>query len=401
MDELRVKLGRSADELQRYAQTSGLMFAGENTNVSDAKLRELQSELSRAQAERVLKQSTYEAAVAIAPDLLPEVLDNTAVRNTQGRLTEMKVQLADLSTLLTPENYKVQRLQAQIAELEKTLKTERTTTLDRIRIETESAQRREAALTKAYIAQGKLVNEDAVKAIRYDLLKREVDANRQLYDSMLQKVKEAGVVSAMRASNIRVIDPAEPPFVPFKPNPSLNFTMAILSGLLLGVTFAFVADQFDRTFRLPGDSIEYLKVPELGLIPLAAVDPTYQENAPRRLRFLSANARGSDFQPTSEINAWEQNGSLLAESFRGLVASIVLPKMFGERPRAIVITSPRSKDGKEHSCCQFGGGSGENEAPGAAHRRRYPAVPPTHDFQCRAGAGPHGISAGQSGGRKL
>jgi polysaccharide biosynthesis transport protein len=352
LDELKQRLEQSADKLQSYASQSGLLqYGGENNSISDERLRQLQAELSRAQADRVLKQAQYEAATAIAPGAVAEAIDTSAFRATQSRLTELRAQLADLSSLLTPENYKVKRLKAQIAEIENSLRAERSTATDHIRVETESAQRREAMLTRAYLAQGRLVNEDAVKAIRYDLLKREVDANRQLYDSMLQKVKESRVASAMRASNVRVIDPAEAPFRPIRPDPFLNLSLGLMGGLLMGVTAAFVSDQFDRTLRRPGDSLAYLKIPELGMIPRAAIDPVYQDAKRERNRVvgngkLSLTGVTQMREISPEIGAWGGCTSLLAESFRGVVASILLPDSAGTHPRVIVLTSPKAKEGK-------------------------------------------------------
>ena len=358
LSELRVKLEDSADRLQRYAADNDLVqYGGENNSVSDERLRQLQAELSRAQADRVLKQAQVEAAQGIAPKSVAEVLDKDALRGTQARLAELRAQLADLSSLLTPENYKVKRVQAQIAALEESLEQERGSAVDRIRVQAESAQRRESLLSRAYVEQEKRVHVDALKAIRYDLLKREVDANRQLYDSMLQKIKESRIASAMRASNVRVIDPAEPPFLPYRPNVFFNLSMGLVGGLLLGVTAAFVADQFDSTLRQPGDMAACLSVPALGMIPVAKLDPAYRESPrigshTRKRSLLTVGGEVID-NGSPEIRVWETGGSLITESFRSLAASIVLPRG-GYAPKVLLMTSARPKEGKSTVIANLG-----------------------------------------------
>src|SRR5690606_6009333 len=98
------------------------------------------------------------------------------------------------------------------------------------RAELEAAERREALLERSYRIQSVQVSEQAERAIRYDILKGEVETNRRLYDRLLQKVKEAGVASAMRVSHIRLIDPARPPRLPHRPNHLFNSLLGVIAG---------------------------------------------------------------------------------------------------------------------------------------------------------------------------
>ena len=113
------------------------------------------------------------------------------------------------------------------------------------------------------------MSEQAAKVAHYNILKNEVDTNRQLYDSMLHNVQEAAMSSALRASNIRVIDSAEPPARPYKPSILLNSGLGILAGVFFGMVFVVVQERLDRTIHGPGDTTLFLDVPELGAIPSA------------------------------------------------------------------------------------------------------------------------------------
>src|SRR5207302_10458779 len=112
--------------------------------------------------------------------------------------------------------------QAEIAALETANLNQRNQLVSRIRSDYQQARRREDLLSAAYAKQVQTVSEQSGGTIAFNTLKQEVDSNRQLYDSMRQRLREANIGSALRASNIRVVDPAEPPSAPYRPRPVLN-----------------------------------------------------------------------------------------------------------------------------------------------------------------------------------
>ncbi|MBI3665301.1 MAG: polysaccharide biosynthesis tyrosine autokinase [Acidobacteria bacterium] len=367
LNDLKIKLEKSEEQLQAYGRNSGLLYTAEKENVVEEKLKQLQDELSKAQAERISKQSQYEIASSSPAESLPEVLDNGPLREYQVRLAELRRQLAELSFSLTPAHYKVRRVEAQIAEIEATLRKERNNIVTRIRNEFEAARRREKLLATAYARQAQLVSEQAGKAIQYNILKREVDTSRQLYDSLLQRVKEAGIISAMQASNIRVIDPARTPKRPYKPNLFVNAGLGLLAGVFCGVVFVFLREHADRSFKGPGDAAMYLKVPELGVIPSNTSAGAKSPHGRRRLVISLRNAPKPEPKtdgngPESkngntervELATWQQQPSALAESFRATLTSILLSGNNGARPRIIVFTSPNPMEGKTTVVCNLG-----------------------------------------------
>ncbi|MDP2999787.1 MAG: Wzz/FepE/Etk N-terminal domain-containing protein [Bryobacterales bacterium] len=116
--DLKGSLEWSEQALQRYAREAGLLFTSETDSVAEAKLRQLQEALSKAQSDRVQEQARYERAVASPPDSLPEVLDDSALKDYQVKLTDLRRQFAERSSTLTASHYRVRELRAQIAELE-------------------------------------------------------------------------------------------------------------------------------------------------------------------------------------------------------------------------------------------------------------------------------------------
>src|SRR5450432_993165 len=273
LSQMKVDLEKSEAQLQAYARSSGLTMT-EKENVTEGRLKELQDELDKAQADRVDKQAKFEEAKSKPAESLPQTIDDPMLREYQLKLTDLQRQLVELTATLTPEHYKVQRVQAQITELQSALERQRTNVLRRVGNEYAAASRREKLLQQSYIEQQKTVANQSDKAIHYDTLRREVDSSRQLYDTLLNRVKQAGLASAMRASNVLVVDEAKPPFLPAKPNVPVNSALGLFCGIFLGLGFVVFRTRFDRSIQAPGDLQMYLNLPELGVIPMAEVCDT-------------------------------------------------------------------------------------------------------------------------------
>ena len=191
------------------------------------------------------------------------------------------------------------------------------------------------------------MSEQAAKVTHYNILKREVDTNRQLYDSMLQNVQEAGMTSALGASNIRVVDSAEPPTRPYKPSLALNSALGLLAGAFFGIAFVVVQERADRTIHGPGEATIYLDVPELGAIPSAKgrTEPA------SRLLPERKGPQNQEVRRAADHGEWNwslriKNLSLLADAFRATLTSILYSGENGDRPRIIVITSANPGEGK-------------------------------------------------------
>src|SRR6267142_2448381 len=209
LDEMKTKLEQSEAQLQDYVRTSGLTVTSDKQNLAENGLKQLQAELSKAQADRIASQAKFEEAKNKPADSVPEISDDPTMREYRQRMTELQRQYAELSATLTPEHYKVQRVQAQITELQFNMLQERSNIQRRIGNEYSAALRREKLLSQADAEQEKVVADQSSKAIHYDTLKREVDSTRQIYEAMLQRGKQAGLATAMRASNVLVVDPAK------------------------------------------------------------------------------------------------------------------------------------------------------------------------------------------------
>jgi capsular exopolysaccharide synthesis family protein len=361
LTDLKEKVETSERDLQAYNRRAGLLYTTEKNSVAETKLGQLQDELSRAHAERVAKQTQYEMAKSAPAESLPAVLDNGPMREYQLKLAELRRQLAEQKSLLTPTNYKVVRLQAQVDDLESTAARERANITTRVQNEFRSAAAREKMLERNYAEQAALVQDQASKAIRYETLKQEVESSRAMYKETLRKVKEADVLSAIRASNIRVIDPAKPPARPYKPDMALNAGVGTFGGLLLAFMVVFVRESTDRSFRAPGNTASYLGIRDLGVVPSASGG--LRGFLPRSTRLLSKGESSGDLgrpswqrgnTPQVELIAWNQPSSQLSASFRSVMMSLLYSKQEQKPPRVMVVTSSQPKEGKTTVICNLG-----------------------------------------------
>jgi succinoglycan biosynthesis transport protein ExoP len=354
IDDARLRLRTSENALQTYAGQSGLIFTDDNTNVATEKLQQLQQELSTATADRITRQSRYELAKNSPPDALADVLNDPGLRATAAKINDVRSQVADLSAIYNPAYSKSKRTQAELEALQAGFDRDRADIIRRIENDYHEATRKESLLLASYDAQIKEVTKQGEKAIQYNILKRETDSNRQLYDTMLQQTKQASIASAMHASNVRVVDPAEVPSLPISPNFKINSIVGLFAGLLLSVAFVSVRDHADRTLHQPGDIKLWTDLPELGTIPSAAASMKTVYGRPTRSELthssvtgdLVPNVRNRSKTDSVELITWLHKPSALAEAFRSSLTSILFVGQNGNQPRTLVFTSASPSDGK-------------------------------------------------------
>jgi polysaccharide biosynthesis transport protein len=348
IDDARAKLERAENALQTYAGKSGLIFTDENTNIATEKLQQLQQQLSNATADRIAKQSHFELAKDSPPDSLGDILNADGFRDLSAKKLELRRQIASLGAVFTPSYSKLQQAQAELNTLEGTFQRERDDIVKHIENDYAEAASKEQMLAAAYDAQVRDVTGQGEKLIQYNILKREADSSRQLYDTMLQQTKQATIASAMRASNVRVVDPAELPDTPVFPNFPLNAGLGTFAGMLMGIVIATVRERADRTLQQPGDIKGWTDLPELGAIPSASSSriaygrpaSTHADDAPPRV--TRGIRPGNDFETVTS----RQKVSIAAEAFRSALTSILFIGENGSRPRVIVFTSASPRDGK-------------------------------------------------------
>jgi len=366
LESFKAKLEKSEDDLQEYAQKNGLLFLetqkGDTENIVNERLRELQDELTKAQAERYAKESLYRLTEAGDYSALPGVVDNKLMQELTARLAEFERQKAALTPTFTGDYPKMKEIQSQIDQIERRLDAERKRAAQGIVDDYLAATRREDLVRAAFEQQQNQANLVAGRAVQYNILKREVETNKQLYEGLLQRLKEAGVSAGMNASNIRVVDAAVPPTRPVRPRPVLNLSVALLLGLCLGAGTAFLQEHLDNTLKNSADVERILRVPALALIP-SRESLSYGSSSVHRLvdngssrHRANGNGNGNGLANFAALTkssgkTWiriDGNGtqhSALSEAFRGLRTSVLLSAA-GRPPRSLTFVSAEPGEGK-------------------------------------------------------
>ncbi|MDQ2777571.1 MAG: polysaccharide biosynthesis tyrosine autokinase [Acidobacteriota bacterium] len=361
--DIRQSLTDSEKKLENATGDDGLILTQGGGTVAEEKLRQLQAELLQAQADRVAKQAQYDISVSAPADSLPSVLDSGPLRDYEMKLAELRRQVAALVPPLTEANPKVQHLRAEIREVEATLAAAKANVMERLHNEFQAAQHRESLLSTTYNTQERVVSRDLSKQNQLSMLRHEVDSGQQLYQTLLQRVKEAGFASAMQVSTIRVVDAAQVAKLPITPRQGPATAVGLLLGFMSGIMFAFFKERTQTALRVPGDVARYLHLRELGVIPSARFE--MQSTASRRrlagaasttrlLAPVGSEQRNDNREQAIDVSSFQEGSSLIAEAYRNTTYSILRAKKTGQRAKTYVISSPGVSDGKTTVTCNLG-----------------------------------------------
>lgn len=340
LNELKIKVEKSEDVRIAYERQNQIWTIDEKQNITNQKLSDLNKELTEAQADRMRKEAVYQLAQAGSIDAVPAVRDNEAIHDLLKRQTDLGTQYAEALNQYGPNYPKVLRLQAQLKEMEQLVGREKTNIASRIEAEYRGARQRELLLSQALEKQKAETNRMAEKLVQYNILKREAEANKQLYEGLLQKLKEAGISAGLRSSNIRVVDPALVPPTPVRPQKARNILLALLVGLVGGMGLALLREYLDNTVKTPDDIDSLSRLPSLAVVPAFAMLNGYGR-MPKLLRSSTGNGK----ETRVELVSYNLPQSQISEAFRALRTSLLLSQA-EHPPQVILVTSALPQEGK-------------------------------------------------------
>jgi succinoglycan biosynthesis transport protein ExoP len=235
----------------------------------------------------------------------------------------------------------VRKVDAQLLLLQKSYDAEINNVVSRIKHDYEASLQHERLLSKDYAGQSQRVGSEAGKAAQYNALRREVETQRQMYQSLLIQQNQANLSSSVPILPIHVVEEAVAPDTPFKPQPVLNISFGTMFGLVLSAGVIFLRERMDRSIRVPGMSRRLFNAPELGVIPNLG---SQKSLAKRDLE--ASNGMNGHADPASKLLAPASAPAFVTESFRSTLASIVRSQTAGRPRKIILITSPGPSEGK-------------------------------------------------------
>jgi succinoglycan biosynthesis transport protein ExoP len=339
LDELRIKVQESEDQRIAYERKNQIWTLDDKSNITTQRLADVNKALTDAQDERMKKEALFQFAKAGDIDDVPQLRDNPALQALIQKKQTASEEYNDALSQYGPNFPKVVRLQAQLKDIDQLIKKENVNTLNRIEIDYREAMQRETMLVQALDQQKLEANAMAERMVEYNILKREAEASKTLYDGLMTKLKEVGISSALKSSNIRVVDPAMIPAYPSRPAKARNIALSFLVGLVGGIGLALMREYLDNTVKTPDDIETLARLPSLAVVPQFAGS---NGNGKRKLlNGISANGH----EKRIELVAQHLPKSQMSEAFRALRTSLLLSQP-GRPPQVILVTSALPREGK-------------------------------------------------------
>jgi polysaccharide biosynthesis transport protein len=348
LDELKAKVEKSQQALVDYEREHAIVNVNDKQNVVEQKLEDLSRDLTSAQNDLSQKQSLDELVESDKAQVAL-LAQNELLQRLEEKYADLKSQYVDSLGQYGPNFPKVLRLRDQANAMQAFIDQERERTVKRIRSDYRAALGRVRLLSASVAQEKQQVGELNQLLIQHNILKRDFDSNQQLYDSLLQHLKDATVAAGLRATNIHVIDAARPPSVPDRPRKALNLSLGFMVGLLLGVALAFVQDGLDYSVKTAEDVERLIGLPSLAMIPAAGSvrpGPYYSALAKRNGSKVSRNG-------SVALSVLKDSGSALAEAYRSLRTSVLFSTA-PRPPQMILVASAHPNEGKTSTALNLG-----------------------------------------------
>lgn len=241
---------------------------GSGQSLTASNLVALNGALGEARAARVAAEERWRSARTSALMTLPEVLANPSIQRLTEQRALLDAQYQQKLSLYQADYPEMVRLRAEIDEADGQIETLASNIQSSIRSQYEIAANQERSLQTEVSGLTGDVLDLRDRSVQYNILQRELDTTRTLYEGLLQRYKEVGVTGGITTNNISIVDAAIPPRGPSKPNLFVNVILAALLGLGLGVVSALVMEALDETIATPDDAEKKLGIPVLGVAPL-------------------------------------------------------------------------------------------------------------------------------------
>jgi capsular exopolysaccharide synthesis family protein len=255
--------------LQKFKEQEGLVSFEERQALVEQKLKDLGSALTAAKTRRLDKAALYEQMREVGnPEELPEeAIHSPLIQSLRTELASLERQGAQLDAKgYLDEHPEVQRLRQQIEGTRQKIAFEARRLVRAAQNEFEVAASQEARVADALEAAKGEALDLSRRSVKYDALKRDLEASKRLSESILARQKQTDVARDVKASSVHVIDPAVVPTSPVQPRPRRDLALSLVLGLACAVAAAFIRDYLDTSVGRPSD-VRHLGLPLLGIIP--------------------------------------------------------------------------------------------------------------------------------------
>lgn len=333
IEEQRKRLEESERALQNYKERYGIIELEptsdqQSQNIAMQKLSGITQLLVQAQAERVSAESKYreiESLMAKGADLesIPQIANNYIILELKKNEAQLLTEISEASQKYGEKHPRMLQLKKQLEAVRARIKEEALKIVKAVENEYLMVKAKEERARKAVEAQKAEVQKLSEHRIKYNVLVREVQKNREMYENLLKRLKETGVEQEIEKTNISIVDRAEVPLKPVKPDKKKNLLLSVVLGLFAGVGLAFLLEHLDNSIKTPEDVRRYLGIPNLAIVPTIRLP------------------KAKDGELSTLVVYHKPNGSE-AETFRFIRTALI----FSGSPKVVLVTSAVPGEGK-------------------------------------------------------
>ncbi|MFN8600938.1 MAG: polysaccharide biosynthesis tyrosine autokinase [Candidatus Binatia bacterium] len=351
LEEARGRVEQAEGALKAFATDHPNVAVNQEQKLTGQQMNELTTQISSAEADRIGLQTEYETVVK-RDDPMSHFLDKPGIEKLYLSVLDLRAQRAALDPKLGPNHPEMIQLREQENEIARQLKNEIAQQTAGVKARLDAARAREKGLrTKlAYLEESAILLRDL--GARYELLKNDVESAGNLYRTLVKQAMETAVNAQLAASNVRVIERAEIPEHPSRPNVPLNLAFGLVLALGVSVVATIVCDAFDNTVKSSTDVENQLQLPMLGTVPNFALA---RRSSARRASLgvegsavpaaVAAAAAATPGPSPRAVVVLQEPTSVISEAFRALRTAVLFSTPAAP-PKVILLTSATSGEGK-------------------------------------------------------
>ena len=322
IDQAKINLEKAEEASNQFAKKARIVSMDSKLNSVLGQLEVLNATLAKAKADLIEKEAAYRQAEKDGPSALPDVMESPMIGELKSEYAAIQAEYNRQSVTFHDEYPAVKALLERMNSIKLRIEVEEQKVFGTIKYRYASTKAKVAQMEKQLEAQKQLTMDLKERSTQYAIMAREVETNKQIYQSLLERTREIESMAGISSSNIHVVDEANLPLFPHKPNVKRNMTLAIVLGLMGGVGLAFFLEYFTDRVANPDEISDRFQIPILGVVPLAR-----KENYPMEKTFI------------------ENPRAPFSEALRTTRVSIQLSGA-GSKSRSFVITSTKPGEGK-------------------------------------------------------
>ena len=320
LKQLKLLLEDSSKALMIFAEKEQIVAVTEKSSIAETNLASANAVLNTLVSERIKNEQLWRQVASADAINMPQLLSNTTIAGLRDKRNLLVTEYQEKLETYKPSYPAMVQIKNKIAEIDRQLAVEVRTIKDSLKAAYENSRSQEAELQKQVETMKAEVLDLQKRSIQYNILKREVDTNRSLYEGLLQRYKEVDVASGVGANNVFIIERAQVPGAPSSPQMSRALLLSLVLGLGAGLGAAYVLERLDDTIKSAEEGELVTGLATLGIIPKVPSDQTIE---------------GGLFDPRSAVS----------EAYRSLCTSLQFSTENG-LPKTLLVTSAGPSEGK-------------------------------------------------------